>query len=158
MGRHKRSKVPKNRLSRYFRSSLERVFGPLEREVLSVLWRRGSATVHEVIKSGIERKYTTVMTTLNRLFKKGLLDREAEPGSRRFRYSPCHHTQGTWERVIVVETVKYLLYSDSDVRVPISHLVEAIKETDPKLLEELHRVVETQRSMQKSHPIRDRRS
>jgi predicted transcriptional regulator len=158
MGRRQYRKSLENRLFHFLRSPLEQIFGPLERQVLSVLWRRGSATVHEVMKGGVHREYTTVMTTLNRLFTKGLLDREVEPHSNRFRYFPRHRTKGEWERVMVIQTVRYLLSSNSDVLVPLSYLVEAIKETDPKLLDELQRLVKAQRSMMKSHPLRDRRS
>jgi hypothetical protein len=58
--------------------------GPLEQQILSVLWRRGSATVYEVIEYGdIPRAYTTVMTTLNRL-----LSRMPEPRGRASATSP----------------------------------------------------------------------
>ncbi len=39
----------------------------------------------------IHQAYTTVMTTLDRLYKKGLLDRVAE--NRAFRYTPRHTRQ-----------------------------------------------------------------
>jgi predicted transcriptional regulator len=42
--------------------------GPLDQRLLSALWRRGSATVRELIEyDDIPRAYSTVMTTLNRL-------------------------------------------------------------------------------------------
>jgi predicted transcriptional regulator len=50
--------------------------GEREREVLEVLWSEGSATVQQVadgLKTALA--YTTVMTTLDRLYKKGLLQR-----------------------------------------------------------------------------------
>ena len=58
--------------------------GPLEQELLSALWMRGSATVREMLDAGgINLAYTTVMTTLDRLYKKQLLNRAAE--GRAFR-------------------------------------------------------------------------
>src|SRR5271169_2241346 len=60
--------------------------GPLEERVLEALWRRGPATVRELMEGGYhDLAYTTVMTTLDRLFKKGVLTREAE--GRAFRYT-----------------------------------------------------------------------
>jgi len=53
--------------------------GPLESDLLRALWQRGDATVRELIDdTHSDAAYTTVMTTLDRLYKKGLLDRSAE--------------------------------------------------------------------------------
>lgn len=55
--------------------------------MLDALWARGSATVREMIAGDCqELAYTTVMTTLDRLFKKGFLTRSEE--GRAFRYVP----------------------------------------------------------------------
>ncbi|HXR97841.1 MAG TPA: BlaI/MecI/CopY family transcriptional regulator [Terriglobales bacterium] len=50
--------------------------GPLERLVMDRVWRHGASTVRDVV-ARLERPlaYTTVMTTLDRLYKKGLLAR-----------------------------------------------------------------------------------
>src|SRR3982751_2044014 len=72
-----------------FKSSLiaRRQLGPLEEELLRVLWTRGDATVRELIAdAAVEGAYTTIMTTLDRLYKKGLLERS--PEGRAFRYRP----------------------------------------------------------------------
>ncbi|MBC7544957.1 MAG: BlaI/MecI/CopY family transcriptional regulator [Candidatus Sericytochromatia bacterium] len=47
---------------------------------MEVLWRETSATVRDVCQSIAERNlaYTTIMTTLDRLHKKGLLAREKQ--------------------------------------------------------------------------------
>ena len=46
-----------------------RQLGPLEDEVLRVLWTRGDATVRELIDdSAVDGAYTTIMTTLDRLY------------------------------------------------------------------------------------------
>ena len=61
--------------------------GPFEQQLLQKLWSHGSATVRELLADGkIHQAYTTVMTTVDRLYKKGLLDRVAE--GRAFRYTP----------------------------------------------------------------------
>lgn len=55
--------------------------GPLEEEILDLVWAIDSATAREVFERlapGGERAYTTFMTTLDRLFKKGLLRREKD--------------------------------------------------------------------------------
>src|ERR1700693_4623387 len=70
-----------------FRSAAARQLGPLEQRLLDGLWDQGSSTVRELLESGCpELAYTTVMTTLDRLYKKGLLTRSEE--GRAFRYVP----------------------------------------------------------------------
>src|SRR4029077_9286295 len=50
--------------------------GPLEIRVLECLWETGDErTVRGLLDRFPDLAYTTVMTTLDRLFKKGLLDR-----------------------------------------------------------------------------------
>ncbi len=99
MGRRQYSewKWPENGGFRLLQPSKKSRLGPLEQQVMSVLWQRGSATVHEVIKCGdVQREYNTVMTTLDRLFKKGLLDRTGEPHSRAFAIAPELSGNGNW--------------------------------------------------------------
>ena len=62
--------------------------GLREREILEVVWAGGSGTVQQVSsRLSIALAYTTVMTTLDRLFKKGLLHRVKQ--DRAFLYSPA---------------------------------------------------------------------
>ena len=63
----------------------ESFLGPLEAKVLGTIWatEKRPLTVREVHQEmGKESKlaYTTIMTTMNRLFEKGLLDREVKSG------------------------------------------------------------------------------
>ncbi len=63
---------------------------PLELAIMKSLWRRGSAVVREVQADLLpERKlaYTTVMTVMDRLFKKGALKRTKK--SRAHVYEPA---------------------------------------------------------------------
>jgi predicted transcriptional regulator len=125
--------------------------GPLEERVLTVLWRRGSSTVQEVIDYGdIERAYTTVMTTLDRMYRKRLVERVVGPGSRAFRYTP-RLTQAEWERTVAVETITQVLRLGAPSSRPLSYLVEAITEHDAGLLEELQRLVDEKRGEMRDH-------
>lgn len=67
---------------------VRRATGSLEAEVLAALWAsEDGATprqVHDTMGAGLA--YTTVMTTMTRLWTKGLVDRE--PQGRAFRYRP----------------------------------------------------------------------
>jgi predicted transcriptional regulator len=113
--------------------------------VLSVLWGRGSATVQEVIDYGdIQRAYTTVMTTLDRMHRKRLVDRVVGPRSRAFRYTP-RRTQAEWERAAAVETIRQVLRLGTPASRPLSYLVEAVSEHDAGLLNDLARLVDEKR-------------
>ena len=117
--------------------------GPLEQELLSALWMRGSATVREMLDAGgINLAYTTVMTTLDRLYKKQLLNRSAE--GRAFRYSP-RYTQEELEKEAVGEAIRQLLGSGEAAALPLSYLVEAVSEHDAGLLDDLQRLLDEKR-------------
>ena len=62
-------------------------FTPRELDVMSVLWRNGSATVSEV-REALEEElaYTTVLSALQVLEEKGFV--EHEPEGRAYRYRP----------------------------------------------------------------------
>jgi predicted transcriptional regulator len=61
--------------------------GHLESCVMDVMWSRGESNVRDVAENlGRPLAYTTVMTTLDRLYKKGLLERRKS--DRAFLYSP----------------------------------------------------------------------
>ena len=115
--------------------------GPLERQILGILWRRGSATVRELVDGGeVAGAYTTLMTTLDRLHKKGVLDRE--PEGRAFRYSP-RQTETEFHASVARSAIRQLL--DSERSAPVSYLVDAVSDYDRELLDELERAIERKR-------------
>ena len=117
--------------------------GPLEVQLLRWLWERGNGTVREVLEAGnVEGAYTTLMTTLDRLHKKGLLNREAE--GRAFRYSPVQ-TEDQFNGEIVRSAIRHMLGARENGNVQLSFLVEAISEHDSNLLDELERQIERKR-------------
>nr|WP_296065979.1 BlaI/MecI/CopY family transcriptional regulator [uncultured Actinoplanes sp.] len=65
--------------------------GDLEREVMTQLWESGESLtvrqVHERLNRDRDLAYTTVMTVLDRLAKKGVVTREKE--DRAYRYAPA---------------------------------------------------------------------
>jgi predicted transcriptional regulator len=132
------------RILSLLRRSPSTQLGPLEQQLLTALWMRGSATVREILDAGgISLAYTTVMTTLDRLYKKQLLNRTAE--GRAFRYSP-RYTQEELERAAVGETVRQLLGSGEAAALPLSYLVEAVSQHDARLLDDLQRLLDEKRS------------
>src|ERR1035438_2263816 len=70
--------------------------GHLETTIMDLLWERGESNVHGVVQHlGRPLAYTTVMTTLARLSKKGLLARRKP--ARAFLYSP-RWSRMEWEQ------------------------------------------------------------
>jgi predicted transcriptional regulator len=117
--------------------------GPLEQQLLSALWLRGSSTVREMLDAGdMKLAYTTVMTTLDRLYKKQLLNRA--PEGRAFRYTP-KYTQEELEKAAVGETIRQMLGSGAAAALPLSYLVEAVGEHDARLLDDLQRLLDQKR-------------
>jgi predicted transcriptional regulator len=120
-----------------------RQLGPLEDELLRVLWTRGDATVRELIQdSAVDGAYTTIMTTLDRLYKKGMLDRS--PEGRAFRYRP-KQSEAELHQDLVAAGLRELLTSSRSTEAPLSFLVEAITEHDAALLEQLQQAVAKKR-------------
>jgi len=125
----------------HFRTSSSEL-GPLEERLLGALWERGSATVRELAEGVCQDlAYTTVMTTLDRLFKKKLLSREAD--GRAFRYAP-RITREELHREAAGEALRQLLDA-SPGALPLSYLVEILSERDEQLLDHLRELVEAKR-------------
>ncbi len=122
-----------------------RVLGRREREVLSVLRQLGSATVQQVaerLETGLA--YTTVMTTLDRLFRKGLLARHKQ--KRAFLYSAALSARDL-EGQRATHLVRRL-FSESDVQpeVLVSCLVDAVHHYDTELLDQLEASIRSARA------------
>jgi predicted transcriptional regulator len=132
-----------NRILSLLRRSPNIQLGPLEQQLLSALWMSGSSTVREILDAGdIKLAYTTVMTTLDRLYKKQLLNRVAE--GRAFRYSP-RYTQEELDRAAIGEAIRQLLGSGAPATLPLSYLVEVVSEHDARLLDDLQRLLDQKR-------------
>jgi len=124
--------------------------GPFEQHLLEEIWSRGNATVRELLADGkISQAYTTVMTTMDRLYKKGLLDRVAE--GRAFRYKP-RVSQAELQRNAALDGIRHLLQSSSTSSPLLSYLVEAVSAHDAALLDELQVLIERKRRELKSGP------
>jgi predicted transcriptional regulator len=123
--------------------SLSRQLGPLEQRMLDGLWARGSATVRELVEGGCQDlAYTTVMTTLDRLFKKGLLTRSVE--GRAFRYAPrCSREE--LHREAAGHAFRQLLDASPASALPLSFLVEILGERNEQLLDDLRKLVDRKR-------------
>ncbi|MDX6694399.1 MAG: hypothetical protein QOF02_2002 [Blastocatellia bacterium] len=119
--------------------------GKLERKVMDETWRRKEVSVRDVCVSFDEQvAYTTVMTTLDRLHKKGLLTRRKS--GRAFLYSP-RVSREEMEQGVARDVIEGLLGSDSAAGVEpvLACIVDAVSERDRELLDELDRLVKEKR-------------
>ena len=114
--------------------------GKLEREVLEQSWRRGEVSVRDVYLAFEERiAYTTLMTTLDRLYKKQLLMRRKD--GRAFLYSPAVSRE-QFEHGIREDVIDGLLSDGSKGIQPLlACIVDTVSERDRQLLDELDRLV-----------------
>jgi predicted transcriptional regulator len=135
-------------------SSLAAFLGPLEIQVLECLWRQPAETsVRKLQESFSGAAYTTLMTTLDRLFKKGLLDRRLS--DRAFLYVPRFTREGL-EKHLAAGVIARLLGEASSrwaARPILSTLVEAVDRRDAALLDELEALIKSHRL---KGPVSDR--
>lgn len=118
--------------------------GHLESTVMEILWDQGESNVRDVaVRLDRPLAYTTVMTTLDRLYKKGLLDRRKS--ERAFLYSP-RLSRLDWEQKRAGHFVEGFLDGPQRSReLLISCLVDAVGQYDEALLDELERKIRMKR-------------
>ena len=117
--------------------------GHLESCVMDVMWSHGESNVRDVTEK-LERSlaYTTVMTTLDRLYKKGLLERRKE--DRAYLYWPRWSRQ-EWEQKRAGDLVAGFLAGPKDAgELLISCFLDKVGH-DAAVLDELERKIKIKR-------------
>lgn len=129
-----------------------RPLGPLEWRVLEALWGRGtSAAVRDLTADFPDIAYTTLMTTLDRLFRKGVLVRDKQ--GRAFLYSP-RLSRAEFESERAADAVRLALAGGRAALSPLlSTFVQAVGDRDREMLDELEALVRARRA-----EIEDRQS
>jgi predicted transcriptional regulator len=123
---------------------LEALLGPLEQEVMDVVWRRGDTTVRDVHDDLAARRniaYTTVMTTMTRLASKGLLVRDTEGLAHRYRPAV---SRDRYARSAVGDVLSWLLERYPEPAA--SYLADVVHDVDDVTFDELRAAVERRRS------------
>ena len=116
-------------------------FGKLEVRVLEALWRRGDeASVRDLQSEFPGTAYTTLMTTLDRLFKKGLLLREKE--GLAWRYVPAV-TRAAFEQRRVDALAARIVAQHGDAG--LAAFVDAAAAADGPLLDRLEELIRARR-------------
>jgi predicted transcriptional regulator len=126
------------------RAAVEGALGSLERQVLERLWELGTdVSVRELQGAFDGLAYTTLMTTLDRLFKKGLLSRRRD--GRAFLYRPRLSPEQL-RRQVAADVIDGLLGQDRESARPvISTFIDAVDERDHALLDELETLIRRKR-------------
>ena len=118
--------------------------GDLERKVMIEVRRLGETNVTHVNTAiGEAYAYTTIMTTLDRLFKKGLLVRRKD--GRAFLYSAKYSLE-EMDRGVATEIIGRLFETGTGRIEPVlACIVDSVSERDLLLLDELERLVKEKR-------------
>ena len=117
--------------------------GTLETAVMAVVWKRSPITAREVCErmtGAKERAYTTVMTTMDRLHRKGLLLREKD--GLAWRYTPALGKEA-FERALAEGLAQGILQAHGETA--LSAFVEAAAEVDEALLDRLSQLIAARR-------------
>jgi len=96
-------------------SKSKKVLGPLEGDIMEVVWANGPITVsavHRALREHKEIAYTTVMTTMSRLAKKNLLNQDRSSAS--YVYSPALSKE-EFDKYVIAGIMKALLTDYGDV-------------------------------------------
>ena len=125
---------------------LSQGFGPLEVQILEAIWREPRpATVRDLQPSFPRFAYTTLMTTLDRLHKKGVLLRSKV--GRAYAYEARFDRRETESR-LAARSIEELLGAASGrqaLEPLLSCFVDAVSERDRLLLDDLERLLKAKR-------------
>jgi predicted transcriptional regulator len=117
--------------------------GELETALMRIVWQHPSVTAREVcdrMTGSRERAYTTVMTTLDRLYRKGVLERSKD--GQAWRYE-ARFTQLEFERGLADQLAVKILADHGDAA--LSAFVDAVEQVDAVLLEKLEHLIASRR-------------
>ena len=124
---------------------LASMFGALEIRVLEALWTTGrESSVRAMLDTFPSIAYTTLMTTMERLYRKGVLDRRKD--GKAFLYRPIASRHEV-ETVLATGALGPLLRGGSAQPI-LSCLVDEVSRHDKRLLDELERLVREKRRQQ----------
>lgn len=122
-------------------SGLNRFFGALEAKIMDIVWDGAEMTIKDVqqkLELGQEKavNFNTVMTVMNRLVDKGILQKRME--GRSFAYRPVLSK----EQFIDTQS-KELTHELIEEFGPmvVNHMLDALETADPDLMEKLEQKI-----------------
>lgn len=131
-------------MSAKLRHPLDATYGPLEIRVLEALWSCAApACVRDLQPRFPGVAYTTLMTTLDRLFRKGTLARDKR--GRAFYYAPKATRDQLISQLAGSAFAHLLPGEDAAMRPILSMFVDTVGARDRALLDELESLVRARR-------------
>jgi len=122
------------------KDGLVKVLGPLETEIMQILWEDERSTVkkvHRKLSAQRDIAYTTVMTTMSRLAEKGVLTRHRE--GLAYVYSPAI-SEDDFVTMVVQQVLDGLLDDYSDTAV--DYMVDYLARRNPSELKRLQKAIQ----------------
>ena len=126
---------------KYDAVGLNRFFGPLEANIMEYLWDKDEQSIKAVQQSLELDKpinFNTVMTVMNRLVEKGILEKRSEGRLSLFR--PVQSKEEFFEEQSKKLTENLL---DEFGGAVISHMLDAMKDADQGLIEKLEQKIQS---------------
>ncbi|MGG0286384.1 BlaI/MecI/CopY family transcriptional regulator [Peribacillus butanolivorans] len=126
---------------KYDEVGLNRFFGPLEASIMEYLWDKNEQSIKAVQQSLELDKpinFNTVMTVMNRLVEKGILEKRSEGRLSLFR--PVQSKAEFLEEQSKKLTENLL---DEFGGAVISHMLDAMKDADQSLIEKLEQKIQS---------------
>ena len=126
---------------KYDEVGLNRFFGPLEANIMEYLWDKDEQSIKAVQQSLELAKpinFNTVMTVMNRLVEKGILEKRSEGRLSLFR--PVQSKAEFLEEQSKKLTENLL---DEFGGAVISHMLDAMKDADQGLIEKLEKKIQS---------------
>ncbi|MED3997274.1 BlaI/MecI/CopY family transcriptional regulator [Peribacillus frigoritolerans] len=126
---------------KYDEVGLNRFFGPLEANIMEYLWDKDEQSIKAVQQSlELEKpiNFNTVMTVMNRLVEKGILEKRSEGRLSLFR--PVQSKEEFFEEQSKKLTENLL---DEFGGAVISHMLDAMKDADQGLIEKLEQKIQS---------------
>lgn len=120
-------------------NGLNRFFGPLEAKIMEILWNHEEMSIKDVQRILEQEKMTnfnTVMTVMNRLVEKGILQKRAEGRSSLFK--PVQ-SRIDFLNAQSKEMTHELM--DEFGNVVVSHMLDALEEVDEDLVAKLEQKI-----------------
>jgi predicted transcriptional regulator len=117
--------------------------GKLESELMDRLWDRPEISVRDLqAEIGSRLAYTTIMTTLDRLYKKGLLNRKKV--GKAFIYAPVMTREQYRDRQ-TEHLLNLVLQDNQDSNAVLSCFINVVSESDKSMLDKLDELVKAKR-------------
>lgn len=115
-------------------------FGPLEAKVMDVLWNREACLTIKEVQQVLQRekaiKFNTVMTVMNRLVDKGILEKRMEGRSSLFKpVQTRNEFLGTQSKEMA-----YILTKQFG-QIIVSHMLEQLHEADESLIKQMEQKI-----------------